>query len=417
MKNTTDNPDQDWHIVYDSIKDKLHGPWLKIYLIPFVGFLCSPFLGDLLMRNMNAKLIGLGVGLTVVIWAIILIVIQNNPRRVVTDKIGKNVDLDANSPSQNDSTNHKWFLVFPNKQVFDIWHKEVMFRLGLPKYGRRLTTGEIAEKYVVKQYANWKRHLNPLDQRIRCGYDKDLPTDLIDENAKSKYKFINASYSDLEEMGFIKDRPNVVGEEIFNFNVPDMTESTNYITPLIGRSWIISPDYNFEFVLCLYRNVELRNKYLVDLGSIDNKSRISIYLDKEDYLCFRVIDENSKSHILRLHHNLFNKKYQFNFKFAFCPERSYLEAYINGTPVALQYFNFRIPFYYYDNNMMFVGANIDGTYCAKMIMDSGKIFVIKQKKNIPLLSYDSFNVNSMIFNGQEIIVYEDQDIPMNMNKN
>ena len=292
-----------------------------------------------------------------------------------------------------------------------------MFRLGLPKYGRHVATNEIADKYVIKQYANWKRYPDSSDQRIRCGYDKDLPTDLIDRNAESKYEFIKASYADLEEMGFIKDRPSVVGEEIFDFNVPDITESTKNLAPIIGRSWVISPDYNFEFVLCLHKINEARNKYIVDLGSKANKSRISIYLDKEDRLCFRVIDENSKSHMLRLHHSLFDKQYQFNFKFAFCPERSYLEAYINGNPVALQYFNFRIPFWYYDDNMMFVGADLDGTYCAKLTMFTGKIFVIKENKHISLFSFDSFNIDAMIFSGQDIIAYEDQGIAITKNKN
>jgi hypothetical protein len=356
------------------------------------------------MSSTNGKLICFGIGLTILIWVIILIIIRNKP-----------VEVDG-SASKADSTEMKAFLVFRDKSSFDIWHKDVMFRLGMPKYGRRLATNEIDDKYVLKQYANWKRHLDSSDQRIRCGYDDNLSGDLIDKNAGLKYGFIKASYREIEEMGFIKDRPNIADEQVYNFTIPEMAELANYTKPATGRSWMVYPEYNFEFIIAIYKRAEFRNKYLVDLGSIDNKSRISLYLDKEDYLCFRVIDEQCKAYVVKMCHNLFNKKYQVNCKFAFCPERSYLEVYVNGTPVGIQRFNHRVPFYYYDKNMMFVGANLDGTYCSKMTMYKGNIYVLKENKTIPLFSFDSENVDAMVLSDREIVAYEDSGGPITLSK-
>jgi len=412
MKNTSDNSNQNWLTIYDGIKDKLHGPWLTIYLIPLVAFLCSPFLGDLLMRNINAKLIGFGIGLTLFIWAIILIIIQNNSSDDVPGNSRKKTDLSVDSTANHDSSEPLGFLVFPNKRQFDIWHKEVMFRLGLPKHGRRYTTNEVTDEYVIKQYANWKPHLDPLDRRVRCGYDNKLPSDLIDNNAQLKYKFIKASYDQLEEMGFIKDRPNIVNEEIFNFDVFDTTQSISYVKPIPDRSWTISPEFNFEFIMCLYKITGFRNKYIADLGSIPNKNRISIYLDKEDHICFRVIDENSTSHIIRINHKLFNTKYQLNFKFARSPAKSYLEFYLNGRPLAVHIFNFRVPFHYDNNSKIFVGANLDGTYCCKMMMFIGRIFAIKENNNVPLFTFDPVDSNSTIVSDQEIIAREVNGVVM-----
>lgn len=418
MKNTSNDSDQDWRIVFIRFRKKLHSPWLTIYLLPIVGFLCAPFIGDVLMTSTNAKLIGFGVGLTILIWAAILIVIQNTPSKDNPKDIRNLIDSDSKEKYPiTQIFKIKPFLVFQNMQFFDIWHQEVMFRLGLPKQARKLSTNEIANRYTVKQYANWKRHPDSSDQRIKCSYNEDIPTDLIDEKAESKYKFIKVSHGDLEEMGFIKDKPNIVGEELFEFHAPDITESKEYLTPIINRPWVIFPEYNFEFILCLYRNAEIRKKYIVDLGFIENKSRISIYLDNEDCLCFRIIDENSKSYILRVQHNLFNKKFQFNFKFGGNTKKSYMEIYVNGKAIALQYFDNIIPFYYNNKNMMIVGGNLDGNYCAKLMWFIGKIFVAEQNKIHSLLSYDSSNIDAMVFSGQDIIVYEDKGVPIKLNQN
>lgn len=305
-----------------------------------------------------------------------------------------------------DSTELNCFLVFPDKSRFENWHKDVVFRLGLPKYPRNLATNEVDQKYLVKQYANWKKHPNSSDHRVLCGYNERLPKDLIDKNAELKYKFFKASYSDIEEMGFIKDKPNIVDQEIFNFNIPEIPELKKYTPPKIGRNWLTTPEYNFEFIMILFQREELLNKYLTDLGSIENKSRISVYLDREDFLCFRVIDENSKAYIIKLSHNLFDKKYQFNFKYGFHSDKSYMEIYINGMPIAIQHFNYKIPFYYYDNNMIFIGANLDGTYCCKLRMFKGNIYVTKNNRNIQLSSYDGHNLDAIYLSDGEIISYE-----------
>lgn len=312
-----------------------------------------------------------------------------------------------------DSIESNGFLIFQDKSKFDNWHQDVIFRLGLPKYPRNLVTNEIDQNYSVIQYANWKKHPNPEDNRGRCGYNERLPKDFIDNNAEIKYKFIKASYSDLEEMGFISDKPNIIEKEVFIFDIPDIPEAIKYTKPRTERTWVTSPEYNIEFVIILFKRKELRNKYLSDLGSFDNKSRISVYLDKEDFLCFRVIDENSKAYIIKLSHNLFDKKYQLNFKYGFYYDRSYMEVYINGIPIAIQHFNYKIPFYYYDSNMIFIGANLDGVYCCKLRMFTGNIYVIKDNKNISLISYDGHNLDSIYLSDGEIIVYENKGEPIN----
>jgi len=309
---------------------------------------------------------------------------------------------------KKDSTNLYIFLIFSDKSSFDEWHKEVVFRLGLPKYSRNLGTNEIDDNYIVRQYSNWRKHPNPRDNRILCGFGKRLPIDLINEAAGIKYKFIKATYSEIEEMGFIRDQPNLIGQEVFPYNIPDMPEMTIYIPPFLNRPMEITPEYNMEFQVILFQRHEYRNKYIFDLGSVENRNRISIYLDKEDYLCYRVIDSTRKAHIIKLSHKLFNKKYQLNFKFAKSPDKSYMEIYVNGIAVATQQFNYRIPFYFYNSNITYVGANLDRTYCSKLRIFVMDIYTMIGDRKVGLLSYDGHNLDSIYLSDGEIIAYKDQ---------
>jgi hypothetical protein len=291
--------------------------------------------------------------------------------------------------------------------LFDSWHKDVMFRVGVPRYARRLATNEIDTNYVLRQYAEWHRHPDSSDQRIRCGYDENLPADLIDKNAEWKYGFIKASYSEAEEMGFIKDRPKIVSEQVYDAIIPEIGDLTADAKLDTGRTANVYPEFNFEFIVALGKVVGFRNKYLVDLGCVDNRNRISLYLDREDFLCFRVIDSTSNSYVIRMSHAPLDKRFQIRCKFAKHPQMSYLEVYINETPVSIQRFNYRIPFWYYNKNMMFVGGDLDSTYCCKLKMYKGRIFAIKPDKTETLLSYDAANVQGMVFSGTDVIAYED----------
>jgi len=312
------------------------------------------------------------------------------------------------SDLKKDSTNLSNFLIFSDKSSFDEWHKEVVFRLGLPKYSRNLGTNEIDDNYIVRQYSNWRKHPNHNDNRILCGFGKRLPIDLINETAEIKYKFIKATFSEIEEMGFIKDLPKLIGQEIFPYDIPDMPEMTTYTPPFINRPLYITPEYNMEFQVILFQRHEYRNKYIFDIVSVENRNRISIYLDKEDYLCYRVIDSTSKAHIIKLSHKLFNKKYQLNFKFANCPDKSYMEIYINGIAVAIQNFDYRIPFYFYNSNKTYVGANLDRMYFSKLRIFVIDIYRMIDDRKVELLTYDGHNLDSIYLSDGEIIAYKDQ---------
>src|SRR3990170_5181400 len=330
----------------------------------------------------------------------------------VFDLFSPNSDLviqNANSTNftnNTDSLNLKCFLLFSNKNQFDIWHQEVQFRLGLPKHPRNLLTKEIGDEFTVKQYANWRKNLDTSDNRVICGFNTRVPKDLIDEQAEKKYAFIKVSYKHAEEMGFIKDKPSIFTQEIFQYTIPDLPVYEVLKTPEVSRKPTVTPEYNIELVIILHKQFELRNKYIFDLGSIDNKSRISVYLDKDNYLCFRVIDENSKAYIVKLSNIIFERQLQFNFKFAKHPSISYMEIYLNGKPVAEKIFNYRIPFYYYDNNKIFIAANLDGTYCSALRMYWANVFATKDKHQVKLLTYDARKTDAMFLSDNEIIVYK-----------
>lgn len=387
-------------------------------ILSIIGWAIHPIMGEFLMATRTHKIIWFGVGATLLIWTIVGILIYNETKiGEIDNKSEQNHDgLKMNSGESNEE---KSFLIFENKKYFDLWHNEASFRTGLPKYPRNLVTNEINENILINKYANWKKHPNPEDTRIRCGFDNKLPNDLLDKNAELKYHFFKASYSEAEEMGFISDNIKIISEEMFDFIAPKVSEISEYdnlekiITP---RKWSITPEYNFEFVVILFRRKEARNKYIFDLGSINNKSRISIYLDREDNLCFRVIDENSISRLLRIKHDVFDKKIRLNLKFAKHTEKSYMEVYINGEPVAMQLFNFKIPFYYYDNNTLFIGANLDGTYCAKIRVFVSKVFVVKEEKLVELLNFDFRNEEAMFISDEDIIVYYDKGNEINFNR-
>jgi hypothetical protein len=311
------------------------------------------------------------------------------------------------TPLKIDSTEAYPFLVFPNKNLFDNWHQEVKFRLGLPKYGRNLKSGDVYQDYIVQKFANWRKHPNKKDERVFCGKGRNLPKDLIDKEASVKYKFIEASYKDLEEMGFIKDNPDIITREIYTYNI-NHTQEVRTLTPLqVERSWCISPEFNAEFLLTLQKKNELRNKYIFDLGPLENGNRISIYFDKEDLLCYRIIDSIGKAYIMRFSHDLFDKEYQLNFKFAKSDSKSYMEFYINGKLIANQLFNYRIPYFSYPNNQVFIGSNINGTYCSKLRMFFADIYFIRDSNKGVIFNYDGRNNNEIFISNDEIIGYKD----------
>lgn len=308
-------------------------------------------------------------------------------------------------PTELDSS--KCFLVFPNKKSFDVWNKEVGFKLGLPKYPRNATTQEVDNQTKINQYAIFVKHPDSSDPRIRCGFGNNIPKDLIDENASKKFNFIRASYSDIEEMGFIKDNPAITGEEIFDFVAPELLEYVQYTRPVTSRRITSIPEFNFMIVMIMYKRNESRNKYYIDVGITDNKNRISVYHDKKDILCFRIIDENGFARILRVRPSLYNKKYQFNFRFGANPKQSYMEIFLNGQLVAFHETNKMIPLHYMTGSKVNTGANIDGTYCGSMKIITQDYYVIDTDKKKSILHFDYQQLDRMYFSDGEIIYYKD----------
>jgi hypothetical protein len=338
--------------------------------------------------------------------------IANLYKDIIFSNNNEAYDLSINEPVLE----NKCFLVFPNRYFFENWHKEVMFRLGLPKHPRNFITEELQDDSLIKNYANGVKHPNPQDKRIRCGYDEQIPKDLIDDNAAKKYQFIKATYKDVEDMGFINDSPEISKESAFNFSVSEIKEFTSYIQPITNRTWMFSPEYNIGFVMIIYDQVDKRNKYLFDLGSKDNKSRLSIYIDRENNLCFRVIDGKSNSYVLRLFHNLFGKLYQYNFKFASYHDEAYMEIYINGNIVAKKSFENKIPFKYYQSNKVFTGANLKGTYCAKMQYYLADAHIIENEKKLSLFQFDFHKTDNMYFCNGEIVYYRNGKEKIDFNR-
>lgn len=112
------------------------------------------------------------------------------------------------------------------------------------------------------------------------------------------------------------------------------------------------------------------------MGSIE-KDRISLYLDKEDNLCFRVIDRNSETYTLKIPHSekvALNKLYYLNFEVGIGEKHSFLKFFVNGQLVEKTEIDHAIALSPIDLKGAVIGADLNGNNSAKFDFGEELIF-------------------------------------------
>jgi hypothetical protein len=70
---------------------------------------------------------------------------------------------------------------------------------------------------------------------------------------------------------------------------------TLFSVPEFSQSY---PGYSFQMMIYLEKQKTKRRKFIFDSGEFQDRNRISLYLDENNNLCFRIIDQNKESHTL-----------------------------------------------------------------------------------------------------------------------
>jgi len=317
----------------------------------------------------------------------------------------KNSEVANSTKSKSDSIiPEQNYLVFHTEEDFDKWHKEVNFKRGLPRHGRNLKTDEVNLKITTKKYTYAEAHPDPQNKKVFCGFDEGVPNELINETAEKKYDFIKVTHRDLEEMGFISDKIEVISENVSTFKIEKIPYLTNHVkgfTELYNSSnfkklLAITPEkipgLSFHLFIRLKKNLKNRNKYIFDYGTSMSKDRISLYLDKNNNLCFRVISVDSHAFTVKIIQKIntynVNELFYLNCRLGYSNNLSIIRILINGNEVAKKEYSCNIKLS--GTLKGGVGCNINGQYCCGLMMPYYSIDVVR-----PIITLNHIIINSM----------------------
>jgi len=97
------------------------------------------------------------------------------------------------------------------------------------------------------------------------------------------------------------------------------------------------PGLAFQAVFTIHTQTEKRDKYLMDMGDALDRNRVSLYLDENNDLIYRIIDDLGSPHIIRISQgiNTFQPeaKYLFTIDYGLSPDYSFMRMFINDKEV------------------------------------------------------------------------------------
>jgi hypothetical protein len=133
-----------------------------------------------------------------------------------------------------------------------------------------------------------------------------------------------------------------------------------------------------------------RNKYIFDMGESSTKNRISLFLDKMNNLCFRVVDKksNSSSVVIKSDEILSDSARWFlvDASVQTHNDTAYLCMRFNGTEIA--FIKIQNTINVSDStliNNLHLGSNINGQYCACFDLMSFGILKLNGKEKSRLI--------------------------------
>ncbi len=277
---------------------------------------------------------------------------------------------DSSLTQKNPNTLHskeKRYLLFKDQANFDNWHSLVMFKLGIPSYSRSFLTDEVEPNATRNlYYVKCKRLSGGSDPRVTCTFDNQVPLELLDPDAQEKYSFTKISFRQAEEIGFLNDRLKLASEEVKELRAEiGPNQSTSNHADDVQKGF--SPDTGISFDLFLsvdplHKN---RNQYVVDFGAVPNRNRISLFIDRDQAMCFRLIDDKKRSYILKL--GVYETEDFLHLHCKYNENKNSMEASINGEEIGCFFLQEDVVFKR-GTQRLIIGGNLNGEYNSKLML-------------------------------------------------
>jgi len=100
------------------------------------------------------------------------------------------------------------------------------------------------------------------------------------------------------------------------------------------------PGFAFQGVFTVHNQTEKRDKFLMDMGDALNRNRVSLYLDINNNLTYRIIDDEGISHVISVPQGINSfqpeAKYLFTIDYGLSAEYSFMRLFINDREVGRQ---------------------------------------------------------------------------------
>lgn len=104
--------------------------------------------------------------------------------------------------------------------------------------------------------------------------------------------------------------------------------------------------YSVNFVMNIRTVDEKKRKYIIDICKDSIKNRISLYLDNNNNLVYRLIDDESEEHIIKIPRKIYsfqlNVWYFIYFDYGYSNDFSFMRLYINDKLVGDKFFKYNL---------------------------------------------------------------------------
>ena len=147
---------------------------------------------------------------------------------------------------------------------------------------------------------------------------------------------------------------------------------------LINADTLEYPGYSISFMIAIYNNEYNRKAYVFDMGNEINKERLSLYINKSNELCFRIIDSSEEVRTISVNQSTgyftFNRLMFITCEYGEKDNKSFQRILINGKEVEN---------YNYSSNLRLskiiklvgstIGADLLGKNCSSILVKTHAI--------------------------------------------
>jgi hypothetical protein len=156
------------------------------------------------------------------------------------------------------------------------------------------------------------------------------------------------------------------------------------------------PGFSYHMIISIKDSLLKREKYIYDTGSSLLYNRISIFLDEENSLIFRIIDSNSKSYnvkVLKGELEFVPNLLYISCEFGFKKNLTFLQILVNGQIISQKKFDFNVEIESLDGitDQSIFGSNINGDFGGTFYMEEPVIYrqTVNVEERKQLLKYFS----------------------------